>query len=269
MGGGGDDKESGEDYGYEQTDQDYKYDDKYDGSGKSRSFVWVIVIICVAMLGVAGAYFWFIRKDNASVAALSANISEGDTTGLVLSADSLASDSLQALSGDTLAFVADAGGEEGGEDSKKQVAAPVYTPSRASTPTRAQPTQPTRAQPTQPIRSTQPTQPVRPTQPARPTRPTQSTQYGSTSSSSGGVEVLSQPTGRSYIVIGSFSTQSRAERFASRFSSSGERIVIIPPHRQHRYYRVSVSNYGTSGQAIRSLGQYKSRYGHDIWVYRY
>ena len=111
MGGGGDDKESGEDYGYEQTDQDYKYDDKYDGSGKSRSFVWVIVILCVAMLGVAGAYFWFIRKDDASVAALSANISEGDTTGLVLSADSLASDSLRALSGDTLAFVADSEGE--------------------------------------------------------------------------------------------------------------------------------------------------------------
>ena len=83
------------------------------------------------------------------------------------------------------------------------------------------------------------------------------------------MEVLSQPTGRSYIVIGSFSTQSRAERFAGRFSSSEERIVIIPPHRQHRYYRVSVSNYGTSAQALRSLGQYKSRYGHDIWVYRY
>lgn len=85
----------------------------------------------------------------------------------------------------------------------------------------------------------------------------------------GEITKLSASTGKAYVVVGSFFDSDIANDFAKKLSSQGKSPMIIPPFKDHRYYRVAIAEYDTFADAQSNIGEYRSEYGSDVWTLRY
>jgi hypothetical protein len=81
--------------------------------------------------------------------------------------------------------------------------------------------------------------------------------------------VLSERTGRSYVVIGSFFDEDMATDYSEKLASNGVGTSIIPPFKDSKFYRVAVAEFASYGEAASALGQFKGTYGDDVWALRY
>ncbi|MDI9356915.1 MAG: SPOR domain-containing protein [Chitinophagaceae bacterium] len=86
----------------------------------------------------------------------------------------------------------------------------------------------------------------------------------------GEILVISEKTGRSYIIVKSFFDEDLANDFTSELALKGISTKIIQPVTSKKpYYRVSVSDYDSYQSALTELEKYKTEYGSDVWAFKY
>lgn len=84
------------------------------------------------------------------------------------------------------------------------------------------------------------------------------------------IEAITAPTGRSYIVIGSFVDEDLARDLGEKLMQGGVGIRILSPTRRAPLlYRVAVADFDTFGEASAQIEEYKLNYGESIWVLKY
>lgn len=84
------------------------------------------------------------------------------------------------------------------------------------------------------------------------------------------IETIATPTGRSYIVIGSFVDEDLARDLGEKLSERGVGIRILSPtSRAPLLHRVAVADYDTFNNALTEVEAYKLEYGESAWVLKY
>lgn len=86
----------------------------------------------------------------------------------------------------------------------------------------------------------------------------------------GETSVVSEKTGRSYIIIKSFFDEDIARDFTNELALKGISTKIIQPVNSKKpFYRVSISDYDNYQAALTELEKYKTEYGSDLWAFKY
>ena len=83
------------------------------------------------------------------------------------------------------------------------------------------------------------------------------------------IEAITAPTGRSYIVVGSFVDEDLARDFGNQLLEDGMGIrVLSPTDRAPLMHRVAVADFATFEEASAQIGEYTLTY-QDAWVLKY
>lgn len=85
----------------------------------------------------------------------------------------------------------------------------------------------------------------------------------------GEITVLSQRTGKSYVVIGSFFDGDMANDYAKELADEGKSPLVIPPFKDYRFYRVAIAEFDNFKDAQASVDTYQNEYGQEVWPLRY
>lgn len=84
------------------------------------------------------------------------------------------------------------------------------------------------------------------------------------------IEAIGTPTGRSYIVIGSFVDEDLARDLGQKLLERGVGIrILAPTSRAPLLHRVAVADYDTFNDALAEIEAYKVDYGESAWVLKY
>ena len=84
------------------------------------------------------------------------------------------------------------------------------------------------------------------------------------------IETITAPTGRSYVVIGSFVDEDLARDLGEQLMQDGTGIRILSPtKRAPLLHRVAVADFDTFGDAVAVIDDYKLNYGESTWVLKY
>jgi hypothetical protein len=84
------------------------------------------------------------------------------------------------------------------------------------------------------------------------------------------VVVLSEPTGKTYVVVGSFIDDDLAMDLAAGMESQGGGARVIPPFgNQSLAYRVAVADFNTFQQASNNIEKFRSTFGPETWILKY
>lgn len=100
-------------------------------------------------------------------------------------------------------------------------------------------------------------------EPAKPKKPVANTV------AAGEITKLPERNGKSYIIIASFFDGDMADDYAKKLSGEGKSPYIIPPFKDHRFYRVAIAEYENFIDAKDNLATYQGQYGADVWPLRY
>lgn len=82
----------------------------------------------------------------------------------------------------------------------------------------------------------------------------------------GSVTVVEGRTGRSYIIVNSLFDEDNASDYSNMLISKGVDAKMI---RSRRFYKFSVADYESYGEAADQIENYKQNYGDQIWVLKY
>jgi len=85
----------------------------------------------------------------------------------------------------------------------------------------------------------------------------------------GEVVTLTERTGRSYVIVGSFFDGDLADDYGKKLAKEGLNATVIKPFGKSRFYRVSISDFDTSQEAVDEAEKAKSTYGGEVWALRY
>lgn len=85
----------------------------------------------------------------------------------------------------------------------------------------------------------------------------------------GSIATINARTGQAYIIGGSFIDVDLARDYGNKLAGEGVSTTIIEPYGKVKYYRLSVANYPTVGEALENIEQLKATYGDNIWVLKY
>ncbi len=84
------------------------------------------------------------------------------------------------------------------------------------------------------------------------------------------ISVISVPTGRSYIIIGSFVDEDLSMDFGNKMMEDSIGIRILSPTgRAPLMHRVAVADFADFSEAMGMLEQFRSNYGENTWVLKY
>lgn len=87
----------------------------------------------------------------------------------------------------------------------------------------------------------------------------------------GSINTITEKTGRSFVVVGSFVDEDFAMDFAKRLTEQGKSVSILAPADGRGFYRVAVADFENYADAMNSAEEVKTEgsYGADIWALRY
>lgn len=85
----------------------------------------------------------------------------------------------------------------------------------------------------------------------------------------GSITVLSEKSGRSYVVIGSFFDGDMAQDAGNKLASEGVSTYILKPVGKARFYRLAVEDFDSYAEATDAVEGYKATYGEEIWALKY
>jgi len=85
----------------------------------------------------------------------------------------------------------------------------------------------------------------------------------------GEVVVLSEKTGRSYVVVGSFFDGDLADDYGKQLIVKGINATIIKPFGNSRFFRVSIADFASYQEAAAEAEKAKSTYGAEVWALKY
>ncbi|MFD2998940.1 SPOR domain-containing protein [Pontibacter toksunensis] len=83
------------------------------------------------------------------------------------------------------------------------------------------------------------------------------------------VLTIKEKNGRSYIIIGGYSTTENAEIIRQNARKAGYDAKTVLPGRYSKLYRVSVADFATPEEAKAAINNYKKSFGETIWVLNY
>ncbi|MGB3851269.1 MAG: SPOR domain-containing protein [Tunicatimonas sp.] len=84
------------------------------------------------------------------------------------------------------------------------------------------------------------------------------------------IETIATPTGRSYVIVGSFVDSDMARDLGEQLSERGVGIrILAPTSRAPLLHRVAVADYDTFSDAVAEVDAYKIDYGESVWVLKY
>lgn len=84
------------------------------------------------------------------------------------------------------------------------------------------------------------------------------------------IETIATPTGRSYIIIGSFVDEDLARDLGEQLSERGVGIrILAPTSRAPLLHRVAVADFDSFNDALAEIEPYKIEYGESAWVLKY
>ncbi len=90
-----------------------------------------------------------------------------------------------------------------------------------------------------------------------------------TSLEPGEINILTEASGRYYVVIGSFIDDDLAMDYAKKLAVDGVTSVILSPPGSTKFYRVALSDYGSWTEAQETANGLKSNYSDELWVLKY
>ncbi|HMQ00431.1 MAG TPA: hypothetical protein PKC24_11670 [Cyclobacteriaceae bacterium] len=85
----------------------------------------------------------------------------------------------------------------------------------------------------------------------------------------GSIEILSERSGRYYVVISSAVDGDLAIDYAKKLSKQGVSTQLIPPFGRSKFHRLTVGNHGSWAEAAASAEGLKGTYGDAVWVIKY
>lgn len=83
------------------------------------------------------------------------------------------------------------------------------------------------------------------------------------------VLAIKEKTGRSYIIIGGYSTLANAELSRKAIAKKGHDAKVILPTQGSKLFRVAVADFATNEEAKTELTNYRKSFGETIWVFNY
>lgn len=89
------------------------------------------------------------------------------------------------------------------------------------------------------------------------------------SANPGEILAITDKSGRSYVIVGSFIDEDLAMDYAKDLSSKGNGVKIIHPFGDSRRYRVSIADFGSYQDAAGQLNTYKSAFGEQVWALKH
>jgi len=57
--------------------------------------------------------------------------------------------------------------------------------------------------------------------------------------------------------------------YASKIVKKGDNVGIIQPYGKNKYYRVTLGNYTSWGDAENAINGFSATYGNGIWILKY
>ncbi|MDN5213585.1 SPOR domain-containing protein [Fulvivirgaceae bacterium BMA12] len=85
----------------------------------------------------------------------------------------------------------------------------------------------------------------------------------------GTLTTINAPTGRTYVIIGSFFDEDLARDYGAKLGREGVSTTLIMPSSNKKFYRLSVEDFGSISEAVNSLDGLKATYGNSLWVIKY
>ena len=84
------------------------------------------------------------------------------------------------------------------------------------------------------------------------------------------IQTISAPTGRSFIVVGSFVDADLAQDYSNKLIAEGVGSRILSPtSRAPLLHRVAIADFDNFSLALERIAEFKSRYGESTWVLKY
>ncbi|MDF9797201.1 hypothetical protein OKW21_002464 [Catalinimonas alkaloidigena] len=84
------------------------------------------------------------------------------------------------------------------------------------------------------------------------------------------ISTISEPTGRSFIVIGSFVDEDLAMDYANKLMEEGIGTRILSPtDRAPLMHRIAVADFTDFNTAMQQVQQFRDQYGDNTWVLKY
>ena len=85
----------------------------------------------------------------------------------------------------------------------------------------------------------------------------------------GTFNVISNRTGRTYVIIGSFFDEDLARDYAAKLGKQGISTTLIIPSGNNRFYRLSIADFDTITEAINNLEGFRAEYGSSLWIIKH
>jgi len=83
------------------------------------------------------------------------------------------------------------------------------------------------------------------------------------------VEILSERSGRYYIVLESFIDEDFAKDFGNKIAQEGTPSFLIPPYSKKKMQRVAIGGYDSMEEAKSGLNNLPEEYGTGKWILKY
>jgi cell division protein FtsN len=84
------------------------------------------------------------------------------------------------------------------------------------------------------------------------------------------ISAISEPTGRSYVVVGSFVDDDLAMDYSQQLLAQGiGSRILSPTNRAPLMHRVAVADYDNFQQAMNEITLFRNKYGDQTWVLKY
>ena len=84
------------------------------------------------------------------------------------------------------------------------------------------------------------------------------------------ISAISEPTGRSFVVVGSFVDEDLAMDYSRQLMQEGiGSRILSPTNRAPLMHRVAVADYDNFQQAMNEITLFRNKYGDQTWVLKY
>jgi septum formation inhibitor MinC len=80
---------------------------------------------------------------------------------------------------------------------------------------------------------------------------------------------ISAPTGRYYIVIGSFLDGDMGADYGNKLKEKGISTFLLSPKGTKKFHRLTMGDFGTFIEAQEAANKLKGEFGDDLWVLKY
>ncbi len=84
-----------------------------------------------------------------------------------------------------------------------------------------------------------------------------------------GVQILSERSGRYYIVLESFVDEDFAKDFGNKVAQEGTPSFLIPPYSKKKMQRVAIGGYDSMDEAKAALNDLAEEFGTGKWILKY